>query len=187
MLYILPFDHRGSFMKLVGAHVPPTKKDIQKAKKYKEIIYCAFLNSLAHVSKKDTAILVDEWLGKEILKDAKKRKVVICNTFEKSGQKEFVFERKDYKKQLKEINPDYAKILIRYNPSGDKGANKRQAEKLAKFTSFLKNKKNKFLLEVLVPPVGRQIKDGRKFDSKIRIFVSVFELKPFICLSIWSS
>ncbi|MBR9683840.1 DUF2090 domain-containing protein [Candidatus Woesearchaeota archaeon] len=149
MIYILPFDHRGSFMKIIRAKSPPSKKDVQKAKQYKKIIYQAFKKSLLHIPKKQAAILVDEWLGKSILTDAKKRKIVFCNTFEKSGQKEFQFERTDWKKQLQEIKPNYAKILIRYSPK-DKELNLRQAKKLAEFSKYLKNKTTKFLLEVLV-------------------------------------
>ncbi len=155
MLYILPFDHRGSFMKLINASQPPTKRDIQKAKAYKKIIYLAFLKSLKEVPKKHTAILGDEWLSKDILKDAKKKKIIICNTFEKSGKKEFQFERKDWKKQLQEIKPDYAKILIRYNPKNKK-INLRQAKKLAGFGRYLKNKKAKFLLEIITPNQTRE-------------------------------
>ncbi len=149
-LYVLPFDHRHSFMKIIGASSPPTKKDIQKAKNYKNIIYSAFRKSLSYVSKKESAILVDEWLGKSILKDARKKKIITCNTFEKSGQEEFQFERKDWKKQLVEIKPDYAKVLIRYNPKNKK-INLRQAKKLYNFGNYLKKQKVKFLLEVITP------------------------------------
>ena len=151
MLYILPFDHRGSFMKLIKAAQPPTKKDIQKAKKCKWMIYQAFLKSLSVVSKREAAILVDEWLGKEILKDAKKKRIVVCNTFEKSGQQEFQFERKDWKKQLQEIKPDYAKILVRYDAEGDQELNLRQAKKLTEFSRYLKKRRVKFLLEIITP------------------------------------
>jgi 5-dehydro-2-deoxygluconokinase len=155
MLYILPFDHRGSFMKLINAARPPTKKDIRKVKDFKKIIYAAFIKSIKKVPKKHTAILVDEQFGKGILKDAKKKKITLCNTFEKSGQKEFQFERKDWKKQLTEIKPDYAKILIRYNPKNKK-LNLRQAEKLLLFSNYLKNRKTKFLLEIITPNQTRE-------------------------------
>jgi len=36
-LYILPFDHRGSFKKIVGVDGELTKKDIKKIKNYKNI------------------------------------------------------------------------------------------------------------------------------------------------------
>jgi len=148
MLYILAFDHRSSFLKLIGAKTPPTKNDLEKARAYKKIIYQAFLNSISKISKKEAAILVDEWLGKEILKDAQKRKIIITNTFEKSGQEEFEFERKDWKKQLEKIKPDYVKVLIRYDAK-KKEINKRQAKKLAVLNNYLKNKNSKFLLEVV--------------------------------------
>ena len=67
-LFILPFDHRGSFMKIVGASSPPTEADIAKAREYKKIIFDAFKKSVAGGVPKDKAgVLVDEWLGAEIL------------------------------------------------------------------------------------------------------------------------
>ena len=65
--------------------------------------------------KKDLGILVDEKYGEEIIKFAKEKKITFCLPIEKSGKKVLELEYKDLKK-IKEINPDYIKILIRYNP-----------------------------------------------------------------------
>jgi myo-inositol catabolism protein IolC len=56
-LYILPFDHRGSFKKIIGVDSELTQKDIKKIKTYKNIIYAAFKK--AKINKDDSAILVD--------------------------------------------------------------------------------------------------------------------------------
>ncbi|MBI2664843.1 DUF2090 domain-containing protein [Candidatus Woesearchaeota archaeon] len=181
-LYILPFDHRGSFMKIIGAASPPSDEDIATAKEYKKIIYEAFKKSVkGGVPKGKAGILVDEWLGKEILLDARANGFIVCNTFEKSGQDEFEFERKDWKRQLEEINPDYAKILIRYNPEGDQQLNARQNGRLAAFTKHLKGKKNKFLLELLVPATDEQMQkaggDKDKYEQEIRPELMVRAIK----------
>ena len=168
-LYILPFDHRGSFKKIVGVDGELTKKDIKKIKNYKNIIYTAFKK--AKINKNDSAILVDETYGKEILLKAKKKSINTCYTLEKSGQEEFFFDRKDYKKRLKYFKPTYAKVLLRYNPQGNKALNKRQAQKLAVLTKYLKKEKVQFLLEVLEIPTDKQLKKYKsktEFDHKLR-------------------
>jgi myo-inositol catabolism protein IolC len=175
-LYILPFDHRGSFMKLIKARKNPTKEDIDKAKEYKKIIYQAFLQALKTVRKNNAGILVDEWLGKDILKDAHKRKIITATTLERSGQKEFLFDQKDWKKQLQGIKPTYAKVLVRYNPEGDQKLNKRQAKKLVTLSKYLEKKKTQLLFELLVPPTKKQLnksKTRKKYDHSIRPYLMV--------------
>jgi len=57
---------------------------------------------------------------------------------EKSGQEEFIFERDDWKKQIEEINPTYAKVLVRYNPDNDNDMNERQLKRLSELSDHLK-------------------------------------------------
>ena len=157
-LYILPFDHRGSFMKIIGAKEPPTEADVAKAREYKKIIYDAFQKAVADgVPKEKAGILVDEWLGKDILVDGKKKGFITCTPLEKSGQDEFDFDRADWKKQIAELNPNYAKVLVRYNPEGDRVINERQAIKLANLSGYLATQPNDFLFELLVPATPDQL------------------------------
>jgi myo-inositol catabolism protein IolC len=174
-LYILPFDHRGSFVKIVGS------SDIMKIKTYKQLIYSAFKKALkTGISKTDVGILIDETYGKEILLDAKKNGLITCYTLEKSGQKEFQFDRKDWKNRLKLFKPNYVKVLIRYNPV-NKELNERQAKKLASLSKYLTNQSIGFLLEVLVPATEQQIKKyGGSYDRDIRpklVFKTLKELQ----------
>jgi len=181
-LYILPFDHRSSFMKIIGAAKPPSDEDIEKAKEYKKVIYEAFKKSVeGGVPKESAGILVDEWLGKEILTDAKANGYIFCNSFEKSGQEEFLFERDDWQKQLEEIDPTYAKVLVRYNPEADKEMNARQAARLAELSKYLETKQNKYLFELLVIATDAQLKKAGgnqdKYDQEIRPELMVQAIK----------
>jgi myo-inositol catabolism protein IolC len=182
-LYILPFDHRGSFMRMINANKNPTAKDILKAKGYKRIIYDAFLFALENVktiTKKNSGILVDEWLGKEILIDANERTIITATTMEMSGQKEFHFDQKDWKKQLQRLKPTYAKVLVRYNPEGDKKSNKRQTKRLVILSKYLEKKKTKLLFELLVPATTAQLKkvnSKKNYDQKIRPQLMVKAIK----------
>ena len=181
-LYVLPFDHRGSFMKMINSSSPPSDEDIQRAREYKKVIYEAFKKSVDRGVPKDSAgILVDEWLGKEVLEQAKSDGFIVANTFEKSGQEEFDFEREDWQKQLSQVQPDYVKVLVRYNPEGDQELNKRQLSKLAELSSYLKDNPSAYLFELLVPATEEQMEkagnDKAKYEQEIRPDLTVQSLK----------
>lgn len=180
-LYVLPFDHRSSFMKLIKASPTPTKKDIDKARAYKEIIYDAFKKSVAEgVSKKRAAILVDDFLGRRILSDARTRRFITCVSLEKSGHDEFEFERRDWKRQISKLRPSYAKVLVRYNPEGDKRMNRRQASRIAVLSSYLRSRKNRLLFELLVPATEKQLMlagSVKSYDERIRPHLMVLAIR----------
>lgn len=177
-LYLLPFDHRQSFFKIIQAAQPPTKEDIARAKEYKKIIYQAYLQALPLVKKKDSGILADAWLGEEILLDARSRKITTALTLEKSNPKELQLE-KDYLKQIKKFKPAYAKVLLHYNPE-NKALNRRQLAKLSTLQSYLKKQKLPLLLELLVPPTPAQLKKAgskRGYDLKFRPILTIQALQ----------
>ena len=67
-LYILPFDHRSSFIKgILGVKGrEPNEEEINRAKEFKMIIYEAFVKAVEEGVPKDRAgILTDEMLGQE--------------------------------------------------------------------------------------------------------------------------
>lgn len=178
-LYILPFDHRQSFLELIKASSPPTPQEIAKARAYKKIIYEAFLKALsAGLKKEEAGILVDPWLGQEILLDAGAKGITLCLPLEKSGQKELQLE--NYPQLIKKFKPAYAKVLIHYNPESDSALNQRQSGKLLTIQKYLKKKKVGFILELVVPATLRQLKKigGRgKYDVELRPSLMVKALK----------
>ena len=181
-LYVLPFDHRGSFMKMINSSSPPSDEDVERAREYKKVIYDAFRKSVEDGVPKDSAgILVDEWLGKDVLEQAKSDGFIVANTFEKSGQDEFDFEREDWQQQLAEVKPDYVKVLVRYNPEGDQELNKRQLSKLAKLGDHLKDGPSGYLFELLVPATDGQMEragnDKSRYEHEIRPDLTVKALK----------
>jgi len=178
-LYILPFDHRSSFLKdiLEVENRKPAEDEISKSRELKNIIYEAFKQAVKEgVPKASAGILTDEWLGLGVLKKVKKDRFIFCLPVEKSGQNEFDFEfGKNYKEHIKRWDPDYVKALVRYNPEGDKELNRRQAVRLAELSRYLKKRKNKFMFELLIPPTEDQkIKD---YDNKLRPGLAVKAIK----------
>ena len=79
-LYILPFDHRASFMSglfgWTGALEPEQTAKISAAKR---VIYDGFTAAVAlGVDNAKAGILVDEHFGADILRDAKRGGIITC-------------------------------------------------------------------------------------------------------------
>ncbi|MGI6335197.1 MAG: 2-deoxy-5-keto-D-gluconate 6-phosphate aldolase domain-containing protein [Minisyncoccales bacterium] len=177
-LIILPFDHRSSFLKDIT-------NQKRKVREMKEMIFDAFLLSIKN--KRDFAILVDEELGENVLLRAKKENIKICLPVEKSGQKELKLEYgDDFQKHIKKFDPEYVKILVRYNPSNIE-INKRQLEVLSKIGNFCRENKYKVLLELLVPKSKEEI-DIKNYDTLLRYkktIEAIKEIKAKIKVSVW--
>src|SRR5580658_380861 len=93
-LYIMPFDHRGSFQtKMFGWQSPLSDAQTAEIAGAKRVIYDGFLAALARgVPKERAGILVDEQFGAAILRDAASKNITTACPAEKSGQHEFGFE-----------------------------------------------------------------------------------------------
>jgi myo-inositol catabolism protein IolC len=175
-LYVLPFDHRGSFQTKLfgweGALSPAQTAEIAAAK---HIIYDGFQSALAAgVPKTKAAILVDEQFGAAILKDAKAKGFTFACPAEKSGQEEFDFEYgDDFARHIEAFQPDFCKVLVRYNPEGDKALNTLQTERLARLSAYLSRKQaSRFMFELLVPAEKAQLDrlqgDKKAYDVQVR-------------------
>jgi myo-inositol catabolism protein IolC len=174
--FFLPFDHRGSFEKDVFGieHRPPTEFESKEISRYKQIIYDGFRQAIRDGVPNDKAgILVDEQFGAKILVDSKANGFWTACSVEKSGQEEFDFEYGvEFREHLKNVQPDFAKVLVRYNPEGNLSLNRRQASRLKILSDFLGTTEIQFLFELLVPPTPAQsLKtsgDSRWFDHELR-------------------
>src|SRR5262249_3234925 len=96
-LYVLPFDHRGSFeTKMFGWEEPLTAEQTAQIGGAKQVIYEGFKGAVAAgVPREKAGILVDEEFGAAILRDATARGYATACPAEKSGQAEFDFEYGD--------------------------------------------------------------------------------------------
>src|SRR4051794_6704303 len=90
-LYILPFDHRGSFqVKMFGWKGALSPEQTAEIAATKQVIYDALKAAVAAgVPKQKAGILVDEQFGAAILRDAAKQGYITACPVEKSGQDEF--------------------------------------------------------------------------------------------------
>ncbi|HTV30358.1 MAG TPA: DUF2090 domain-containing protein [Xanthobacteraceae bacterium] len=175
-LYILPFDHRGSFQtKMFGWQSPLTDAQTAEIAGAKKVVYDGFLAALAGgLAKEKAGILVDEQFGAAILGDAASMNIVTACPAEKSGQAEFDFEYgEDFAAHIEAFDPTFCKVLVRYNPQGDRASNERQAARLKRLSDFLAARgRSRFMFELLVPPEKTQLDrlggDKTAYDLQLR-------------------
>jgi 5-dehydro-2-deoxygluconokinase len=159
-LFILPFDHRHSYITGVFHWQEPlTPEQAAEIVASKQVIYEGFKAAAADSVVGDRAgILVDETFGAGVLHDAAARGYITCVSTEKSGQNEFECEYgDDFARHIEAINPTFAKVLVRYNPAGDSAMNARQAERLRRLSEYLAMTRRLFMFELLVPPEAAQL------------------------------
>ncbi len=187
-LFILPFDHRTSFatkyFNLIG---PGSILESQKQiiKECRQVVYEGFLKAVAlAIPKSQASFLTDEEYGDSILKKAVQDGYVVCQTTEKSGQREFQFEYGDsFGEHLNNINPLFAKALLIYNPQGDKDINKRQRASIRRLANFCHLNGYKLLVEPLVHATESQMEsfggDRKKYDIELRPQLTIEMIEEF--------
>ena len=168
-LYVLPFDHRGSFeTKMFGWHGDLTAAQTAEIAAAKQVIYDGFKAAIAAgVPKEKAGILVDEQFGAAILRDAAANGYATACPAEKSGQDEFDFEYgENFAKHIEAFHPTFCKVLVRYNPEGDTSLNQRQAARLKRLSDYIHDQsQSRFMFELLVPAEKAQL-DRLKGDKK---------------------
>ena len=175
-LYILAFDHRGTLTKgLLGIEGrAPTEEEAARVSTMKDIIFEGFLEAKdSGINGGDPAILVDEKFGLQIQEKAKQLGIKFAAPVEKSGQKVFDFEYGDnFGKKIQEVNADFVKVLVRWNPDDDSENRQTQGERIKTLSKWLDESDTKFLLEFLVPATSEQLASVNgeqvRYDSEIR-------------------
>ena len=135
-LYLLPFDHRHSYISGMFHFEPPFTQEQHAA----------------------ASILVDEEFGAAILHDARQRSFVTAVSTEKSGSDEFEFEYgTDVARHIEAVAPSFAKAMVRYNPQGERALNQRQEERLKQLSDACHRSERRFMFELLVPATAAKL------------------------------
>ncbi len=174
-LYILAFDHRGSFQKkMFGIEGDPTPDETKIIVDAKQLIFEGVEKAVAAgLDPKTAGVLVDEQFGGTIPETAKKHGLSLTMPAEKSGVDEFQFEfGEDFPAHIEKYDLLATKVLVRYNPDGDAEMNKRQTERLKELADWLHANGKKFLFELLVPAEPAQLEsvggDTDRYDAELR-------------------
>jgi myo-inositol catabolism protein IolC len=174
-LFILAFDHRGSFQKkMFGIQGDPDGEQTRTISDAKRLIYEGLIKATEQGAPAEAiGCLVDEQFGGDFAPEAKQRGFKLAMPVEKSGQDEFDFEYGDqFGEHIEKFDPDFSKVLVRYNPDADAEMNQRQASRLKRLSDWLHENDRKFLFELLVPATDEQLEkvggDTDRYDAELR-------------------
>jgi 5-dehydro-2-deoxygluconokinase len=196
-LYILAFDHRGSFQKkMFGIEGDPTAEQTATIADAKHLIFEGMIKAVetGSLPGDEIGVLVDEQFGDDVPAEAKARGLKLAMPVEKSGQDTFDFEYgEDFADHILAFDPDFSKVLVRYNPDGDADANRTQLEKLKRLADWLHANDRLFLFELLVPAEPAQLEqvggDADRYDAELRpelMRLAIQEIQEFgIEVDIW--
>ena len=174
-LFLLAFDHRGSFQKtFFGIEGAPGPDDAARIIDAKRVIFEGLQRALGEGAPAASAgVLVDEQFGTQVANEAKQAGIVLAMPAEKSGQDEFDFEYgTEYTSHIQAFDPTFTKVLVRYNPEGDGATNARQAMRLKELSEWLHHTGRLLLFELLVPAEPHHLEtvdhDGLRYDRELR-------------------
>ena len=174
-LYILAFDHRGSFQKkFFGIEGEPDPEQTAMIADAKHLIFEGLQRAVAAGADASiTGVLVDEQFGGSVPEEARAQGLKLAMPAERSGQNMFDFQYDEqFGEHIESFDPDFTKVLVRYNPDGDSDGNREQLEKLKRLSDWLHAHDRKFLFELLVPAETAQLQevDGstERYDAELR-------------------
>lgn len=174
-LYILAFDHRGSFQKkFFGIEGAPDPEQTAMIADAKHLIFEGMAQAVAAGAKAEvTGVLVDEQFGGSVPQEAREKGLKVAMPVERSGQNVFDFQYgEDFGEHIERYDPDFSKVLVRYNPAGDQAENEQQLAKLKRLSDWLTQHQRKFLFELLVPAEEAQLQqvggDVDRYDAELR-------------------
>src|SRR3954469_4488312 len=174
-LYILAFDHRGSFQKkMFGIDGDPTAEETEIITDAKKLVFEGMEKAVERgLDAKSAGVLVDEQFGSDIPELAAQHGLSLTMPAEKSGQNEFDFQYgDDFPAHITKYDLLATKVLVRHNPDGDAEMKKRQTERLKRLADWLHDNDRLFLFELLVPAEPEQLEsvggDEDRYDAELR-------------------
>jgi myo-inositol catabolism protein IolC len=157
--FLLAFDHRRSLLtSFFEVDGDPDERQVSSAREIKSVIADGLLAAIegSRVDRPEAGGLVDATFGGIAIDRLRTAGVRFAVPVEASGERELRFEHDDWRERLDAIHPTWAKVLVRYNPSGDAAMNDRQRDRLLDLQTVARALRIGFLLELLVPPEPSQ-------------------------------
>jgi hypothetical protein len=140
-LFLLAMDHRNSFAEsFLGAPKERDDAELKKLRDAKLVIYEGARQAVADgVSEGRAGVLVDEHFGPEVARRAKEDGLVLAMPIEKSGTELFELEYgEQFAAHVETFDPDFFKVLVRYNPTNDESTRATQIARLARISEWAK-------------------------------------------------
>jgi myo-inositol catabolism protein IolC len=176
-LQLLAFDHRGHFQRtMFGSSVEPAgPAQAAEIGAAKAVVLDAAIAVAAERPSAGIGILVDETFGgpSGLPQRAKEAGLLLAMPAERSEEAVFDFEYGNaFGDHIAAFEPDFVKVLVRYNVDSPAADNELQASRLRRLSDWLHGNEGRLLLELLVPPVPAQLEavDGEagRFLAELR-------------------
>lgn len=167
-LFVLAFDHRASFMRsFLQVEGEAGAEDIERARTAKDVIAEGLAAAVADglVAGESAAALVDATYGAEAIEALRAGGIRVAVPVEESGRRELAFED-GWRERLRSLDPAWAKVLVRFNPGGDRAMNERQIGHVRELGDHCGDTGRALMLELLVPPQPEQ--DAPGYDTEVR-------------------
>ena len=102
-------------------------------------------------------VLVDEEFGADVARRARADGFILAMPIERSGTKLFELEYGDeYVEHVDTFDPDFFKVLIRFNPDDEAATRNTQIQRLATVSAWATASGRRWLVELLVPGTRKQ-------------------------------
>lgn len=185
-LYVLAFDHRGSFKRMFGVGSDPTPEEAELLQSAKQLVWAGVKSALDDGAPKESVgVLVDEEMGSVVAREAKEAGVKLAMPVEASGQPVFDFEYGDeFGAHIEDFDPDFSKVLVRWNPADSDDDKETQGRRLSQLGNWLHDHDRKFLFELLVPASEGQLAlvggDTEAYDTEVRPYLTLEAIKEIL-------
>ena len=165
-LYILPFDHRGSFQtKMFGwtgaAHRRSRRREIAAAK---QVIYDGFKAAVAAACPRRRP--ASWWTSSSAPPSSATRRRRLLHRLPRREERPGRIRlrvRRGLRRAHRGVPPDLLQGAGALQPGGRPALNRRQAARLKRLSDYLHDKSaSRFMFELLVPPEKAQLERGRR-------------------------
>ena len=175
-LYLLPFDHRHSYVTGMFHVNPPLTVEATRSRRRQQAGHLRRVPPSAR-TQKCRSLPPPSWSTRSSALTSSAMQsgsgYVTALSTEKSGSDEFEFEYgAAFAEHIEAFGPTFAKALVRYNPEGDAALNRRQAARLKQLSDYCRSADQLFMFELLVPATKAQMDrvqaDRQTFDLRVR-------------------
>jgi myo-inositol catabolism protein IolC len=173
-LFILAMDQRDSFARtLFGVTGTATAEQLTRMRDAKSLIFSAVRDVPGtQPPGSSLGVLVDEQLGADVARQARSAGFELAMPVEVSGSGRLAFEYgDDFGAHIEEFNPDWVKVLVRFNPADPADLRQAQTATLRQLGDWVAAHRRRWLLELLVPPTREQLAghdDQALYDEEAR-------------------
>ena len=145
-------------MDLFGITGAPSRADLSRMRQAKALIYEGLRHVAGSIPFGREGVLIDEYLGEDVIRSAQSDGVVVLMPIEGSGSGAFELV---YGDQLAEhvdaFDPDFFTALVRYNPDDAESVRRTEIGRLAAVSEWAGRTKRRWITELLVTPMPEQL------------------------------